>query len=228
MFYKKILYWSVIVLFFGLLSLSFGNKGICSSGFQLDGEAVFCLYFKMSGEYMNDHDIEDLCFSTGRPTFSAYKPAEMFVKNSLMKLRDRLVKRMNNYNKDSMFRWSFRLGPEPNDSGVDSHKLFFPSNRMPQPTPFIGSELSKKGQRSVNKALDFLTARTLNLANGIILNITVYLRPERVDLKVQKRKIAGEDVFLPIRSVVFHPVKVEVFCQKNPDEMLLCYDIPCI
>jgi hypothetical protein len=87
MLFKKYLHWTVIVVYFGLLFLLLSDRGICGSPLPLDKETVFCIYYKMSGEYMDEQDLEELCLNLGRPTFTVYKPSEMFVKNTLRGLK---------------------------------------------------------------------------------------------------------------------------------------------
>lgn len=77
----------------------------------LDKEAVFCLYYKMSGEHMDDQDIEDLCFDLGRPNFSAYKPVEMFLKPGVMAFRKRLLGKIRDYDEGVLFTLSFKVIP---------------------------------------------------------------------------------------------------------------------
>jgi len=223
---KTFLYSSVIVLFSGVLSLFLGDQGICCSSFPLDSETVFCIYYKISGEDMEEQDLEELCFSSGRPTFSAFKPSEMFMKNALRRLKYKLTKRMKDYGENSIFKWSFKWPFMPNNSKINSKKLFYLNNEMPQPTPFISSEITRRGQRSVNKLLDSLISKSLNNAGERVLNIILYLKPKRIDYRYKKRNIAHEDVRLPFRCVIFHPVKMEVFPFKHPDQMLLPRNIP--
>jgi len=223
---KAFLHSSVIVLFSWALSLFLSDQGICSPSFPLDSETVFCIYYKMSGEDMEERDLEELCSSLGRPTFSAYKPSEMFMKNTLRRLKHTLTKRMKDYSKDSIFKWGFECILMPNKPEINSCKLIFLNKKMPQPTPFISSEITKRGQRSVNKLLDSLISKSLNEAEERALNIILYLKPKRIDYRYKKRNIAHEDVRLPFRCVIFHPVKMEVFPFKHPDQMLLPRNIP--
>jgi len=223
---KRFLYLSVIVLFSWALSLLLSDQGICSPSFPLDRETAFCIYYKMSGEDMEEQDLEELCSSLGRPTFSAYKPSEMFMKNTLRRVRHKLTKRMKKYGKNSIFKWGFKYILMPNKPKINGCKLNFLNKKMPQPTPFISSEITKRGQRSVNKILNSLISKSLNEAEERALNIILYLKPKRIDYRYKKRKIAHEHVHLPFRCVIFHPVKMEVFPFKHPDQMLLSCNIP--
>jgi len=223
---KAFLYSSVIVLFSWALSLLLSDQGICSPSFPLDRETTFCIYYKMSGEDMEEQDLEELCSSLGRPTFSAYKPSEMFMKNTLRRVRHTLTKRMKDYTKNSIFKWGFKYILMPNKPEINSCKLIFLNKKMPQPTPFISSEITKRGQRSVNKLLDSLISKSLNKTKERELNIILYLKPKRIDCRYKKRNIAHEDVCLPFRCVIFHPVKMEVFPFKDPDQMLMSRNIP--
>ena len=223
---KILLYSSTIVLFSWSLSLFLGDQGICSPSFPLDREAAFCIYYKMSGEDMKEQDLEELCSSLGRPTFSAYKPSEMFMKNTLRRLRHKLMQRMKKYSKDSIFKWDFKCILMPNKSKINNCKSNFLNKKMPQPTPFISSKITKIGQRAVNKLLNSLISKSLSKTKERSLKIILYLKPERIDYRNKKRNIAHEHVRLPFRCVIFHPVKMEVFPFKDPGQMLLSRNIP--
>ncbi|MBW2609245.1 MAG: hypothetical protein JRC68_02745 [Deltaproteobacteria bacterium] len=82
---------------------------------------------------------------------------------------------------------------------------------MPQPTAYISSEMSEGGWRSVRKLLNSLATKKLNSAKKRELEVTVALRPKEIDYRFQKRNVAHEDIVLPIRCVIFHPVRAEVF-----------------
>ena len=226
MLFKKLFHWPVIVVFSVVVSVLLSDQGICSSSFPLDEETVFCIYYKMSGEYMDDQDLEDLCYTLGRPTFTAYKPAQMFMKNSLRELRGKLVKRMKDYNENSMFKWNFQCNLMPINSEINSIKLTFLNNEMPQPTPFIRAEMSRNGRRLINRQLALLDPKTLSQKKEAVLNINIYLKPETIDYQLQKRNIAREDVFLPLRCVIFRPVKIEISPLKHPEKIVLSHNIP--
>ena len=226
MFSKKCFHGLVIVVVSWVLTLVVNDQGIAGSTFPLDKETVFCIYYKMSGDFMEEQDLEELAFSSGRPAFTVYKPAEMFMKNSLRRLRDMLVKKMRNYGEDSVFKWNFKYTFVPDQSKIERRKSIFRNNQMPQPTPFIRSEMSKEGWRSVHKGLDSLLHKTSKRKEKMVFEITVFLKPEKTDYQFQKRKIALQDVHLPLRRVIFRPVKIGVFPSKHSDQKMLVYEIP--
>jgi hypothetical protein len=207
---KEFLHWSVIVVVSGALFLLLGDQGVCGVSYPLDKETVFCLYHKMSGEDMEEQDLEELCFALGRPTFTAYKPSEMFMKNALRRVKRRLAERMNSYSEDCVFKWSFKCTLTPNRSEINGNKIMLSNNEMPQPTPFIMSEMTRRGQRSLKRLLDSLAARSFNQKQGGISTITIYLKPEKTAYRFQERTIGLQKVFLPIRFILFHPVKMEI------------------
>jgi len=205
MYLKRILHLAMIMVFMGVFTLLWGEEDLWGSTFTLDDEAVFCIYHKMSGKDMNEQDMEDLCSKAGRPVFTAYKPSEMFIKHGLGILRDKLTQKIGNYKEDSLFRWAFKGTLKSNK------KLIIDKKGMPQPTSYISSEISKRGWRYVRRMLNSLAVKKLSSGKTRELEITVLLRPEKIDYRFQKRNVAHEDIVLPIRCVIFYPVRVEVF-----------------
>lgn len=172
----------------------------------LDKEAVFCLYYKMSGEHMDDQDIEDLCFDQGRPNFSAFKPAEMFLKPGVVAFRKRLLGKIRDYGEGVLFTLSFKGVLKPGRSESHAFEVSRYEKEMPHPTTYIRSALSKEGWTLLEKAI----SRLSGIARAEVLEITIFLRPEGIDHQSERRKIAGEEVLLPLRNVIFHPVKIKV------------------
>ena len=172
----------------------------------LDKETVFCLYYKMSGAHMDDQDIEDLCFDLGRPNFSAYKPAEMFLKPGVMEFRNRLLGKMRDYGEGVLFTWSFKGILESGRSESYAFELSRYEKEMPHPTTYIRSALSREGWTLVEKAI----SRLSGIARAEVLEITIYLKPEGIDCRTERRKIAGEEVRLPLRNVIFRPIKIKI------------------
>ena len=80
---------------------------------------------------------------------------------------------------------------------------------MPQPTPFIMSKISQAGRKSLSKLLRDLHIKDRQKLAGPV-DIGVYLKPERIAYRFVKRNIALENVTLPLRYIVFRPIKVEV------------------
>lgn len=222
---NKFLHWSVIVVVSGALFLLLGDQGICGTSYPLDKQAVFYIYHKMSGEDMEEQDLEELCLALGRPTFTAYKPSEMFMKTALRRFKYELTERMKNYNEDCLFKWSFKCTLMPDRSESDGNRAIFLNNKMPQPTPFIMSEMTKRGQTALDKLLDSLVPRSSNHTKEAVLDITIYLKPEKIDYRFQERNIGLQEVLLPIRSIIFHPVKAEIISLNNPEKKTLSYEM---
>ena len=223
---------SIIGFLLAFFVFFMADPASCNTVFSLDKETVFCVYYRMSGEVIDELDIEDLCFSLGRPTFSAYKPSEMFVKKTLRRVKALVIKKMGSYGENPTFKWRFNYTPSDNSRKPVSSRLI---QDLPQPTPFIKPEISRKGQMSLDRLLGFLThkrvklGKSLRVCRGIDRNkesaftIDVYLKPGNIEYRFQKRNIAQEDVLLPLRTIVFYPVKMEVFPLEQPGDMLLCY-----
>ncbi len=209
----------------GILSLFFADQGVCSPLFPLDRETTFCLFYKMSGEYMDDQDIEDLYFSMGKPIFTSFKPDEMFSKKTLRNLRQGLRVRMEDYNKNSIFIWRLRCNLDNGSPYKNAPKLNVDSNEMPQPTPLIRSTLSAISQKSIYRALERLRCNKSYIKKESVLNIAIYLKPETVDYHPEKRNIALEEVLLPIRHVIFRAIKMEVSPLSHPGRTI-SFDLP--
>jgi len=210
MLLKKFSYCSVIVVVSGVLFLLAGDQGICSTSYPLDKETAYYVYHKMSGKDMEQHDLEELAFALERPTFTPYKPSEMFTKNALTRLKNRLTERMKDYNEDCVFRWSFKCTLTSDRSEINGSKAILLNNKMPQPTPFIMSQMTKKGQRTLNKLLDSLPPKSSGQTEESVVSITIYLKPEKIDYRFQKRNIGLQKVLFPIRYILFGLVKTEI------------------
>ncbi|MBN2514422.1 MAG: hypothetical protein JXC33_00145, partial [Deltaproteobacteria bacterium] len=110
----KTLFRYSIIFIVALLSL-FASEALsnCSDTFPLDTETVFCLYFKLSGTIIPDQDIEDLCASSGKPMFTAYKASEIYTRNKIRQIRQRLSTKMEAYDDNSTFTWIFHYTYDP-------------------------------------------------------------------------------------------------------------------
>jgi len=199
------------------------EQGICSAPIRLDEEAVFCLYFKLSGEPINDQDIEDLCDAMGKPIFSAYKPAEFVFKKTLTENKDRLLGLMKAMDEKSEFEWRLSCQGASRKSGsglLDSSSL---DGEFPAATSLIRGAVSKKGKKALAKAFRELWGRATRSTRGGLLALDVRLVPERVGKAYQTRNIARENVLLPIRYVFFRPVRIEMITPKGSVvEPLVC------
>lgn len=191
----------------------------------LDREAVFCSYFKMSGEKLYFQDIEDLYHAQGKSTFSLYKPDELFSKNSLRYSRKRLLNRMRKSSQNSMFAWEFMCTFKPDRSRDSGYQLIPDLDGLPRATPYISSELSKNGRQAVNRALGSLVTGKSFLKKERALKVTVYLVPEKTERQIEKRVIGLEDVFFPIRHVFFRPVGIGLFLPGDPGDDMSFYEI---
>ena len=208
---RKIVILSIFSTFGGLMFSADGGQALWASTFCLDREAVFCICYALSGEDFSEEDLEDLSFELGRPTFTAHKPAEMFTKGSLTSLRESLSERMQNYHNDSLFHWNMQCTVFPKDGIGKFPKIVLEKSEIPQPTPFIRSEISKKGQSIITRQIQTLIAAQSNVQTKKSVDIIVYLRPEKIDYQYDKRNVAREDIVLPIRYVIFQPVKIKIF-----------------
>ncbi len=181
-----------------------------SAALQLDEDAVFCCYFYISGEKPSDQDIEELCFNSGRPSYTAYKPSEMFSKKSLLSEKKRIEERVKTISFDPAVTWNIRL--DKLDAAFVG-RFFSPSNinaAIPRPTPYIGGRLSIDGSQYIKKGLKALIDQipSERYENGVEISIT--LRPVNGVHEYEKRNIVEQNVTLPIRYVIFQPIKVRI------------------
>ncbi|RJR34759.1 MAG: hypothetical protein C4576_26025 [Desulfobacteraceae bacterium] len=196
----------LIVLNFVLLL-----PGVCQGRtlFPLKKEDVFCLYFKLSGERMGDQDIEDLCFSQGMPIYSAFKPAEMFLHPTLQATRARLLKRMKEYVNGSIFVWKFEADMKREGSGRSLKWASDPPVQMPHATPFIRAALSERDWKHVEESIQAFLEANPSLGNGIV-QITIRAKASGVGQMPEKRIVAGEELKIPVRLLLFQPVDIRV------------------
>ena len=155
----------------------------------LNGRAVFCLYYWLSGESMDDRDLEEFSRGLGRPTYTDYKPSEMFTRKSLRQLRSALQETMDRFHEDLLFVVTTRA------TQVDPQQL------LPAPTPFIRARLSAGGHQKISKLLHRASAGGAGRGR-----VAIYFRPVGIRRAPQHRNIALEEVSLPIRLVVMEPV----------------------
>jgi hypothetical protein len=218
---RTIFYYLIVCVSTVLLTVTSGH---CLKTFSLDRETVFCLYFKLSGTIIPDQDIEELCASSGKPMFTAYKASELYTKNKIRHIRQRLSTKTENYDDDSLFTWIFYYTHDPDRvsrTGIQSLSCF---NELPNPTPFIAPEISRAGQRRINKQL----TRALDQAQykkKAELQIIVYLKPKNISYRYQKRKVACQRVRVPLRRIIFHPVKIEIVPSSRRNKTFLSHNI---
>lgn len=198
-------------------------EGICKTAIRLDEEAVFCLYFRMSGEPINDQDIEDLCYTKGKPLFSSYKPAELIFKKTLTEEKERLLRFMKTMDEKSEFEWRFDWQVDPGKRGFSRLDMSSLESEFPIATPFIRAAVSKRGKKALTRAFGELRRRRTHSNVRGRLELDVRFVAERVERAYQRRNIAMEDVLLPIRSVFFRSVRIEMRTPKgSAAERLVC------
>ena len=203
----------VIIALLGTITVAAPCVG--GSVVTLDKKSVFCVYYKLSGDIMNDQDIEDLCMALEKPTFSHYKPAELFTKRTILESRNDLLEKMKLLDGSSIFKWNITYACKEKRS---KPSLDY-SRTLPQPTPFISAKMSGKGQTIINTRLT-QAIDALQPEKPTILTISVYLKPQYVDNRFEDRNIGRQNAFFPLRSVVFHPVKMTVTFEKNAKKLL--------
>ena len=201
--------------FFFIATLIFLSGTAYGSEFVFDEYAVFCSYFKLSGDKPSDQDVEDLCFTFDRPTYTSFKPSEMFSKKSLLKERKRIDKRIKSITSDSIFLWKVKYNLT-NNKDIDRYFSMTAINeKLPQPTPYITSRISTKGQRKIKKAVyAFIKTNPKKIIKKDV-EIIIKLKPEKYECRYQKRNIVEQNVLLPIRYVIFQPEKIQILDQSG-------------
>ena len=218
---KRLCYSAMISICYIFLTPFLGIHDPLCSTLPFDDESVFCSYFIISGDEPDEQDIEEFCFQSGRPAFTAFKPSEIFTKNSIRKEKARISKRIDELKEDPLFIWNIK-GELSYRSRSRDYRVIINEIDLPEPTPYINSRISEEGSRALKRTLNSLVNKYSGFLNKKELDINVSLKPESVVYEFQKRNIADEDVVLPIRYIIFCPVKVEL-----PDKrMTVEVDIP--
>ena len=176
----------------------------------LDKEVVFCIYHALSGEDMKEQDLEDLSFGLGRPTFTSYKPSEMFTKDSLKALKMRLLEKVRKVNETDLFQWTVECSVILEDQTKKRPNIHFDYKKIPHPTEYIHSEISKKDLGKIRKGIVSFICNQSNTAKNTF-DIIILLRPKKIVYRYEKRNVARDNIVLPIRSVIFQPVKIKIF-----------------
>lgn len=206
---------SLIIIIALLGSITVVAPCIGGSVVTLDKESIFCVYYKLSGDVMYDQDIEDLCMALEKPTFSHYKPSELFTKRTIQENRNDLLEKMNMLDESSIFKWNITYACKEKRT---KPSLDY-SRTLPQPTPFIAAKMSRKGQTIINTRLT-QAIDALQPEKTAILKISIYLKPQDIDNRFEDRNIGRQNAFFPLRSVVFHPVKMTVTFEKKAKNLL--------
>ncbi len=200
--------WLVPVVFALMLAAGTAMAG----GFPLlDQETVFCAYFALSGEEPDVQDVEDLCWHLGRPTFSSFKPSEMFSENDRRAVRRRLDERIMTFDGKGLFRWPVE-GRLTRSSPGGNNGVFRPEPggmTLPRATECIGAEMTGKDRTGLKRAMKTLPEPVGEPSGSERFRVHILLRPESAGRRIETRNIAQEDVSIPIRFVVFRPVAVE-------------------
>jgi hypothetical protein len=198
------------LLFFSIAFLILLTRTAYCSTYPFDEYAVFCCYFKISGDKPTDQDIEELCFTFDRPTYTSFKPSEMFTKRSLLKEKNRVDKKIKSITCDSTYLWIIKS----NLSNIKDIDRYFSmaaiAEILPQPTPYINARISRKGQRKIKKAISSLLKKYPEKIKKKDVEILITVKPEKSEYGYQKRNIVQQKVFLPIRYVIFQPLKVQI------------------
>ncbi len=204
-FTKRALFSSFIFVVYILIS----ETAFCST-FPFDEYAVFCSYFKLSGDTPSDQDVEELCFSFNRPIYTSFKPSEMFTKKSLLKEKNRIGEIITSINLESDFIWKVKCNLT-NKKDIDRcFSMSSINERLPQATPYINSKISGKDQRQIKKAISSLFKTHSENIKMKDVEIIITLKPEKSEYEYQKRNIVEQNVVLPIRYVIFRPTKVQI------------------
>jgi len=211
----------IVALLFLLISGTLSNG---SDTFPLNKETVFCLYFKLGRTPIPDQDIEELCSSSGKPMFTAYKASELYTKNKIRHIRQRLTTKTEQYDDNSLFTWIFHYTYDPDSvsgTGIQPLPCY---NELPNPTPFIAPEISRAGQKRINKQLA-LALDQAKYKKKAALQIIVYLKPKNISARYHKRMVACQRVNVPLRRIIFYPVKIEIVPSSPYNKTLLSHNI---
>lgn len=197
----------VSLMLFLLIAVSVYSS---SATVQLDKDAVFISYFMISGDTLSEQDIEELCFTGGRPSYTAFKPSEMFSKKSLLSERKRIENSITAIAADPILIWNVRL-ESMDAAGIRQFATAAAINAaIPKPTPYISGRISENGTRYIINGLAALLDGTSSKKYENTVEISISLRPVKAVYEYEKRNIVEQEVILPIRYVIFQPIKVEI------------------
>lgn len=208
---RKILLSSLIFI---TIFIFISETAFCST-LSFDEYAVFCCYFKISGDKPSDQDIEELCFKFNRPNYTSFKPSEMFTKKSLLKEKNRVDEKIKSITSDSTFLWKLEHNLSNNNDVNRYFNIYAIDEVLPQPTPYINPIISEKNKRKIKKAISLLLKKHPEKIKNKDVEIIITLKPEKFEYKHQKRNIVKQNVVLPIRYVIFHPTKVQILDESE-------------
>jgi hypothetical protein len=202
---KNIIPGSFLLFFLILVSTQSSDAAL-----RLDKDAVFCSYFMISGDEPSEQDIEELCFNSGRPSYTAFKPSEMFSKKSLLSEKKKIENRISTISADPTIIWNIKLD-SMDAAGIE---LFFTTDsindNMPNPTPYISGRISENGPKYIRKTVAAMLDSSSAKKYGKGVEILISLRPVHAVYEYEKRNIVEQMVTLPIRYVIFQPIKVQI------------------
>ncbi len=173
----------------------------------LDPQAVFCSYYSLSGEDPEDLDIEELYWNQEKPTFTSFKPAEMFSHKSLGDARRELENQISLIGRDTVFRWEPEGALVRATAGGTRFRFHRGPDGLPQATELIRAEIPAREWKLLERALRDISWAEIT-QNGES-TMTVLLKPAGAEERLEKRNIATHDVAIPVRFVLFRPVSVE-------------------
>ena len=173
---------------------------------SFDKEAVFCSYFKISQEAFADQDIEELLMALGRPTFSNYKPAEIFTRQTIRQKRVELNGTIKRLSGPAPLKWHFECFPSKLRSGFSTYYL---RKNLPFATPYIQSEISNTDLLAIIKKLRRVS-KSRRFKYDEKVRIEIYLWPVKWENRLRARTMARQKTVFPLRYVFFKPLLVEV------------------
>jgi hypothetical protein len=195
-----------VLLFFKILFSSQSSD----ASFPMDEDAVFCSYFMISGDKPTEQDIEELCFAGGRPSYTAFKPSEMFSKKSLLSEKNRIEDRINSIYADQTIIWNVKLDSMDAEAIERFLSAAVINDSIPRPTPYINGRISPNGPNYIKKAISAIFDKSPSKKSGKGVEILISLRPVHAVYEYEKRNIVEQEVTLPIRYVIFQPIKVQI------------------
>lgn len=198
-----------------LIFIIFVSAHSSSAALRLDEDAIFCSYFLLSGDKPSEQDIEELCFNSGRPSYTAFKPSEMFSKKSLLSEKKMIENRINTISTDPTIIWTVSL----DSTDIASIEHFFTTeainDNMPRPTPYISGRISENGPKYIRKTVAAMLDRSSAKKYRKGVEVLISLRPVKSVYDFEKRNIVEQAVLLPIRYVIFQPIKVQILDGKR-------------
>ena len=127
-----------------------------------------------------------------------------------LKEKDRVDEIIASISFESEFIWKVKCNLTNNKDIDRCFSMSSINEILPQPTPYINSKISGKGQRQIKKTVSSLFRNHSQNIKKKDIEIIVTLRPDKSEYEFQKRNIVEQNVVLPIRYVIFRPTKVQI------------------